>query len=160
MFLLFLVLIKGWYGLYRIEETKLVCVISREFCFGWKAEFVGIGGPEMVLKWIQNGVKMNPEWFQMVPNGPITPIPIPIPGVSKSLLPGGKQTRKQQNDHFLWSSWNKLKKYPARGLKKGSARKLHPPFSRRGPKRGNPTMRTSTITARSNTMLRGKNWSC
>ena len=42
----------------------------------------------------------------------------------------------------------KSKKYPARGLKKGSARKLQPPFSRGGPKRGNPTMTTSTITAR------------
>ena len=33
------------------------------------------------------------------------------------------------------------------GLKKGSARKLHRLFSRGGPKRRNPTMTTSTITA-------------
>ena len=56
-----------------------------------------------VLKWIQkdvkliqHGLKMFPKWCQngskIVPNGP--PLPIPIPGVSKSLLPGGKQIEK------------------------------------------------------------------
>ena len=48
--------------------------------------------------------------------------------------------------NFYGGLW-KIKKYPVRGLKKGSARKQYPPFSRGGPKRGNPTM-TSTITAR------------
>ena len=44
----------------------------------------------------------------------------------------------------------KLEKIPcqARGLKKASSRKVLPPLSRGGPKRGNPTMTTSTITAR------------
>ena len=42
----------------------------------------------------------------------------------------------------------KSKKYPAGGLRKESARKVYPPFSRGGPKRGNPTMTTSTTTAR------------
>ena len=35
----------------------------------------------MVLNVMQNWVKMIPKW---------SPPPIPIPGVSKSLLPGGK----------------------------------------------------------------------
>ena len=36
---------------------------------------------------------MVSKWTQMIPNGPL---PIPIPGVSKSLLPGGKQIRNKQ----------------------------------------------------------------
>ena len=59
MFLLFLIQIKGCYALDRIKETKLVCAISRKlmfglFCFG----ALGIGGTNMVLKWIQNGRKI------------------------------------------------------------------------------------------------------
>ena len=46
---LFFVQIKGWSALYRIEETKLVCAISRKLIFGWIFLF-NIGGPKMVLK--------------------------------------------------------------------------------------------------------------
>ena len=42
----------------------------------------------MVLQLIQPGLKMILKWFQMLPP------PIPIPGASKSLLPGGKTIRK------------------------------------------------------------------
>ena len=34
-FLLFWVQLKGWYALYRIEETELVCAISRKLIIGW-----------------------------------------------------------------------------------------------------------------------------
>ena len=34
--LLFVVQTKGWYGVVRIEEMKLVCAISRKTIFGWK----------------------------------------------------------------------------------------------------------------------------
>ena len=40
-------------------------------------------------KLIQNGPKAIPTWSQIFP----PPIPIPIPGVSNSLLPGDKQIR-------------------------------------------------------------------
>ena len=52
----------------------------------------------------------------MIPNGPP---PIPIPGVSKSLLPGGQ---KISQNTFLTVIYDfnekKIKKSPARGLKK------------------------------------------
>ena len=35
-FLLFLVQTGGWDGLWRIQETKLVCAISRKIIWGWK----------------------------------------------------------------------------------------------------------------------------
>ena len=41
----------------------------------------------VVLKWIQNDPKIIQKRSQMVPAPPI-----PIPGVSKSLLPGGNKT--------------------------------------------------------------------
>ena len=56
----------------------------------------------------------------------VSPAPIPILGVSKSILPGGKQIRKKQ---IVWWSYmifmkNKPKKYPARGgLKRGPRKK-------------------------------------
>ena len=53
----FLVQIKGWDGLYRIEETKLECAIPRKLIFDWKTQFVGIGDPKIVL----NTPKMNPK---------------------------------------------------------------------------------------------------
>jgi len=43
---------------------------------------------------------MVSKWTQMIPNGPPPP-PFPIPGVSKSLLPGGK---KLEETHVGWSS--------------------------------------------------------
>ena len=33
-FLLFSIQINGWYAVFRIEETKLVCAISRKVIFG------------------------------------------------------------------------------------------------------------------------------
>ena len=36
LFLLSIVQIRGWYALYRIEDTKLVYAISRKCVFGWK----------------------------------------------------------------------------------------------------------------------------
>ena len=48
----------------------------------------------MVLQWFEivpHDANVVPNWCIMVPNGPP---PILIPGVSKSLLPGGKQTKK------------------------------------------------------------------
>ena len=33
--LFFLVQVRGWDGLYRIDETKLACAISRKLTFGW-----------------------------------------------------------------------------------------------------------------------------
>ena len=53
---------------------------------------VGIGGPKIVLK-----------WTQMVPNGPkMVLAPIPIPGVSKSLVPEGKTIRKKQKKEMTF----------------------------------------------------------
>ena len=48
----------------------------KESYFGLKTYIFCIGGP-----------KMDPKWSQMLP-------PIPIPGVGKRLLPGGKKLRK------------------------------------------------------------------
>ena len=43
--------------------------------------------------------------------------PIPIPSVSKSLLPGGKQIRKEHiADDFPWFLWKRQRESPARGL--------------------------------------------
>ena len=50
MFLLFVMQFKGWDGLYRIEETNLVCAISRKLVLGWKIELFGIR-PKMDPKW-------------------------------------------------------------------------------------------------------------
>ena len=36
IFFVILVQRKGWYALYLIEETKLVCAISRKYIIGWK----------------------------------------------------------------------------------------------------------------------------
>ena len=47
-FLLFPLQIKGWYAFYRIEETKLVCTISRRCVIGWENI---ICWHEAVLKW-------------------------------------------------------------------------------------------------------------
>ena len=57
-FLLSLVYNTGWYALYRIEQTKLVCAISRAG---------GVGPPRMVLKLIQNGLTMFTKWSQTCP---------------------------------------------------------------------------------------------
>ena len=62
----------------------------------------------MVLKLFQYNPKMVPKWSQMVPNG--SP-PIPIPGVSKSLLPGSKTIRK----HIFFMIFNDFYEN-ARGL--------------------------------------------
>ena len=66
-FLWFVVQIKSCDALFRIEETKLVCAVSRKLILGWKTYFLGKGGPKMVLKLIQNGVWMILKWIQ---NGP------------------------------------------------------------------------------------------
>ena len=68
------------------------------------------------------------------------PPSIPIPGVSKLI---------RNNFVFMISLifMEESETSPARGLKKGSSRKLQQPFSRGGSKRGDPTMTTSTITA-------------
>ena len=57
----------GFYCVIRIEETNLVCVISRKYILGEK--IFGIGSPEIVFKWSQNG----PECYQIVPNRPPPP---------------------------------------------------------------------------------------
>ena len=65
----------------------------KETYFGFKTLLSVLHrGPMMVL----NNIKIILKWSQMVP----PPIPIPIPGVSKSLLPGGKQIRKKKNTLF------------------------------------------------------------
>ena len=75
----------------------------------------------------------------MVLNGP-PPIPIPIPGVSKRLLPGGKQFRKKHMfDDFLLFLIKQIKKIPFQGgLKRGSqlkSTKQYEHFSGRFPER-------------------------
>ena len=89
-----LVQIKGWYGIFPTEETKLACAII-DFC---QEQYILLASG--VLKLSKNGPKT-------VPHGP----PIPIPGVSKSLLPGGKTIRQT---HVWWFSmilWQKSKKH-------------------------------------------------
>ena len=56
-----LVQIKVHYALYRIEETKLECAISRKLIFDWKTFFFSIEGPKMDLKLTYNGFKMIPN---------------------------------------------------------------------------------------------------
>ena len=73
--------------------------------------------------------------------------PHPYPRRQQKSPARGQENRKTHFWLFPWFLW-KIKKHPARGIKKGSPRKKTPPFSRGGPKRGNPTMTTSTITAR------------
>ena len=78
----------------------------------------------------------------MVPNGPS---PHPHPWHQQKSPAGG--ANKLEKNTFVMVSYNfhrKIKKIPCQG----SARKLHPPFSREDPKRGNPTMTPSTISAR------------
>ena len=66
-------------------------------------------------------LKMDPTliyiYLKMFSNGPP---PIPIPGVSKRLLSGGKTIRKQIIvGDFLWSLWKTLKQNPYQGAWKG-----------------------------------------
>ena len=49
--------------------------------------------------------------------------PTPIPGVSKSLLPGANKLEKNMCLMIVYNFYGKSKKYPARGLKKGSPQK-------------------------------------
>ena len=80
-----------------------------------------------IVYWVKDGTNV----------GPYCPHPpIPIPGVSKSLLPGVKQIRKTHTfDDVLWCLWKSKKKLPG-GLKRGPWLK------------GNPTVTTSTVTTR------------
>ena len=66
----------------------------------------------------------------MFPNGPRWSPPIPIPSVSKGLLPGAKKLEKDTCLMILYDFYEEVKKISARGLKKGSARKN---FTRRFP---------------------------
>ena len=60
------------------------------------------------------------KWFQMVP----PPILIPIPSVSKHLLPGGKE--KIKKTHSMISMRNvKTRSLPGGGLKRGPQLKKH-----------------------------------
>ena len=57
---------------------------------------------EGILKWIQNDPKLSQNDPKIVPTNPKWSPPIPIPGVSKSLLTGGnKLEQKQIYDDFL-----------------------------------------------------------
>ena len=105
MFLLFSVPIRGWDGLYRIEETKFVCAISRKFILV-ENHILGAYG---ILKWIQNGTKINPNWAQTGPkvwtifvpmffwdvlgflalNGPLTSLKHPLTAASSVVRLGG-----------------------------------------------------------------------
>ena len=49
-FLLLVLRIGLFYSVIRIEETKLVCVISRKFVLGRRLYIVRIRGPKMILK--------------------------------------------------------------------------------------------------------------
>ena len=59
-FVLFLVQIRGWYALYRTEETNLVCIISRNMFLVEKQ----MGG----MRGSYNGPNMFLKWTQMIPN--------------------------------------------------------------------------------------------
>ena len=59
--------------------------------------------------------------------------PIPIPGVSNSLLPGGKQIRKNKEGFFSMTFMKKLKLSFAGGLKKGSVAKKYENYNGRFP---------------------------
>ena len=76
---------------------------------------VGVGSPKMILTWTLNGSNTK---HKMIPNGP----PIPIPGVIKSLLLGGKNiSTKQLFDDcllFLWKRKGQNKNLPG-GFKRG-----------------------------------------
>ena len=61
-------------------------------------------GPKTVLKLIQNGS-------------------LPSPSPASAKVSCQEANTKQNVDAFLWFAWEKSKKYPARGLKKGSPRK-------------------------------------
>ena len=65
--------IRFFYCVFRLEETKLVCAISRKLTFYWKTYFCCIGCPKMDLKWTPNDPKMIPKCSQMVP--PQSPSP-------------------------------------------------------------------------------------
>ena len=64
----------------------------------------------------KNKYKSYIGWWMVQILVPIAP-PIPIPGVNKSLLPGGKQIRKNT---CLMIFMKKVKRCATRGLKKGS----------------------------------------
>ena len=72
----------------------------------------------MDLQWFQNDSKWSQNDVKMVPKA--SPH-IPIPGVSKSLLPGGKQIRKK---HIVMNFWDFYEKRQTNipipeGLKRG-----------------------------------------
>ena len=87
-------------------------------------------------------------------NGSTPPFPpSPSPALAKVSCQGGKQIRNKYIFDVFHSFYGKQKqkKGPVRRLKKGQRKKrkariLHWPFSWGGPKRGFPTMTTSTVT--------------
>ena len=84
-------------------------------------------------------------WSQMVPS------PHPHPRrQQKSPARGQKELETHTCLITFYDLYERSRKSTLPGglNKKGSARKLHPPFSRGSPERGNPTMTTSTITAK------------
>ena len=83
----------------------------------------------------------------MVPNVPLPPIP--IPGVSKSILPGAIKSEKTI-ELMIFSDFYKNKIYFVRYclMSQEVLTKTIVAVFRRVPKRGNPTMTTSTIGAR------------
>ena len=81
----------------------------KEFDFGLKNIYLCcIGGPKMVLKLIQNDPKVVPNGPKWSP--PFAPIPIPIPGVSNSLLPGGKTMGKNTCLMIFFGFYKKTRK--------------------------------------------------
>ena len=74
--------------------------------------------------------------------------PSPSPASAEVSCHGANKLEKQIVRWFLMICMKKVKKNPARGLKKWSPRKRSPPFTRGGSKNGNPTMTSSTATAK------------
>ena len=88
----------------EIEEMPKTSYWELIWCFSNGGDEVSMCHFKEIYSWLENrcvcirGPKMVPKLYknaaQMVPNAP--PTPIPIAGVSKSLLPGGKN-KKENN---------------------------------------------------------------
>ena len=97
---------KGWYCVIRMQETKLVCAISRKLILGWKA-----------YVFLHRGSQTSPEndpksWPKMLPKklSPNYPPPHSHPRRQQKSFASAKNKNKYIVDDFLSFWLKRLKK--------------------------------------------------